>query len=61
MKRKLQILIVGLMIILLQTGCAKIEANLTIRDDGSMEYTYFVGVKKEYNENGDPISHRAIP
>ena len=55
MKKKLQILIVGLMIILLQTGCAKLEATMTIKNDGSIDYSYYIGIKKEYNPNGDPI------
>jgi hypothetical protein len=51
MKKKFKLLLLILMVLIIPTGCMKIEAGVTINKDGSMDYALITALEKEYANN----------
>ena len=51
MKKKFKLLLLILMVLIIPTGCMKIEAGVTINKDGSMDYSLITALEKEYADN----------
>ena len=51
MKKKFKILLLVLMVLLIPTGCVKLEAGVKINKDGSMDYSFITALDKQYAEN----------